>query len=223
MTGLINRSRNAFMKGMVVNKMKNIVKITAGVLMLVCVLIGYIPEPEYVVELTCISNTVGGLLLIADGIFGITKKGKLPNALYLNVTVCILMVFLVCMGSLTGIYRFNFKGAFFFLHVVNPLVFLACYMLFVDEKQHKVKYALTAPIMSMVYFLFDYIRCQFTGEFVYGFVSPEELTLFYAIITGVILYLFIALLGLGLFTLNRITHRFFLETKPEAAKTNGAG
>lgn len=198
--------------------MKNIVRIAAGVLMLVCVLIGYIPQPEYLIELTCLSNTVGGVLLIADGILGITKKGKLPNVLYLNVTVCILLVFFVCMGSLTGIYRFNFKGAFFFLHVVDPIVFAACYMLFVDERQHRIKYALTAPIMSMVYFLFDYIRCQFTGEFVYGFVSPEELTLFYAIITGVIMYLVIALFGLGLFALNRITHRFLLETKPEAAK-----
>ena len=68
-------------------------------------------------------------------------------------------------------------------------------------------------VYRRVYFLFDYIRCQFTGEFVYGFVSPEELTLFYAIITGVIMYLVIALFGLSLFALNRITHRFLLETK----------
>lgn len=53
---------------------RNIVKIIVGVVMIVCVLIGYIPQPEYLVELTCISNTIGGLLLLADGIFNITKK-----------------------------------------------------------------------------------------------------------------------------------------------------
>lgn len=40
---------------------KNIVKIGIGVLMVVSVLVGYIPQPEYLVELTCISNTLGGL------------------------------------------------------------------------------------------------------------------------------------------------------------------
>lgn len=52
---------------------KNIVKMAAGLLMILSVLIGYMPQPEYLVELTCVSNTLGGLLLLADGILGITK------------------------------------------------------------------------------------------------------------------------------------------------------
>ena len=55
---------------------KNIVKMAAGLLMILSVLIGYIPQPEYLVELTCVSNTLGGLLLLADGILGIAKKKK---------------------------------------------------------------------------------------------------------------------------------------------------
>lgn len=186
---------------------KNIVKITLGVLMVLCVFIGYIPQPEYLIELTCMSNTIGGLLLLADGILNITKKKNLPNAFYLNVAVSILMVFLVCMGSLTGAYKFNFKGPFFFMHVVNPIVFIVCYLFFVDEQGRKIRFSLTAPIMTMAYFLFDYIRCLFTGEFVYGFVEPAELTLFYTIIAGFILYLFASLLGLSLFTLHRLVHK----------------
>ena len=186
---------------------RNIVKIIVGVVMIVCVLIGYIPQPEYLVELTCISNTIGGLLLLADGIFNITKKKNFLSTFYLNVTVSILMVFLVCMGSLTGVYKFNFKGAFFFMHVINPIVFISCYILFINEQRRKMRFVLTAPIMIMVYFLFDYIRCRFTGEFVYGFVEPEELTFFYAIITGFILYIFVSLLALSLFVLNRLVHK----------------
>ena len=117
------------------------------------------------------------------------------------------MVFLVCMGSLTGVYRFNFKGAFFFMHVINPIAFIVCYMLFVNEQSRKIRFVLTAPIMIIVYFIFDYIRCQFTGEFVYGFVEPKELTFFYAIITGFVMYIFMYLLGLSLFALNRLVHK----------------
>lgn len=186
---------------------KNIVKITVGVLMVVCVFIGYIPQPEYLVELTCISNTIGGLLLFVDGIRNIRKKKNFPGIFYLNVTVSIFMVFLVCMGSLTGIYKFNFKGPFFFLHVINPIAFIVCYTLFVNEQGRKIRFALTAPIMIIVYFLFDYIYCQFTGKFVYGFVEPEDFSFFYAIIAGFVLYIFVSLLGLCLFALNRFVHK----------------
>lgn len=190
----------------------NAVKMAAGIFMLVCVCIGYIPQPEYLVELTCISNTIGGLLLITDGSLNIIKKKNLPNTFYLNAATSILMVFLVCMGSLTGIYTFNFKGAFFFMHIINPAAFIACYMLFINEQGRKIKLALTAPIMTMAYFLFDYIRCQLTGEFVYGFVKPEELTWLDATAAGLVLYIFVFLLGLGLFALNRLVHQQLLIT-----------
>lgn len=187
--------------------MKSAVKIAAGLWMVVNVLIGYIPQPEYLVELTCVSNSLGGLLLLADGILNIKKKKSLPNSFYLNVAVSILVVFLVCMGSVAGAYKFNFKGAFFFMHVVNPIAFVLCYMFFVNERDRKIRFVLTAPIMVMLYFLFDYIRSRFMGEFVYGFVEPEELTFFYAIIAGLIMYLFVYLLGLSLFALNRLVNR----------------
>lgn len=186
---------------------KNIVKITVGVLMVVCVFIGYIPQPEYLVELTCISNTIGGLLLFVDGIRNIRKKKNFPGIFYLNVTVSIFMVFLVCMGSLTGMNKFNFKGPFFFLHVINPIAFIVCYMLFINEQGRKIRFALTAPIIIMVYFLFDYIYCQFTGAFVYGFVEPEDFSFFYAIIAGFVLYISVSLLGLCLFALNRFVYK----------------
>lgn len=118
---------------------KNVVKITVGILMLVNVLIGYIPQPEHLVELTCVLNTLGGLLLLVDGILDAIKKESFPNSFYLNVAVSILMVFLVCMGSFTGTYKFNFKGAFFFMHVINPIVFVICYILFVNEQGRKIR------------------------------------------------------------------------------------
>ena len=69
---------------------KNIFKIIVGLFMIAVVLIGYIPQPEYLVELTCVSNMLGGLLLLLDGVLNITKKKAFPNAFYMNITVSIL-------------------------------------------------------------------------------------------------------------------------------------
>ena len=175
--------------------------------MIVSVLIGYMPQPEYLIELTCISNTLGGLLLLADGILSMTKKKICFNALYLNVTASIFIVFIICIGSLFGSYNFNFSGAFFFLHIINPIIFVCFYMIFVNEQGRKMRYVLMAPTMTMVYLLFDYVRYRLNGEFVYGFIENEEFTLAFAIVAAIITYVFMYLLSLSLFALNRFVHK----------------
>lgn len=186
---------------------KNIIKVVAGLLMIVSVLIGYIPQPEYLIELTCISNTLGGLLLFADGILSMTKKKICSNSLYLNVTASIFIVFLICVGSLFGSYNFNFSGAFFFLHIINPIIFVCFYMIFVNEQGRKMRCVLIAPTITMVYLLFDYVRYRFTGEFVYGFIENEEFTFAWVIVVAIITYAFMYLLSLSLFALNRFVHK----------------
>lgn len=145
--------------------------------------------------------------MFTDGIFSITKKKTCPNSFYLNVTVSLLVVFFVCMGSLTGVYKFNFSGAFFFMHVINPIAFLIYYMLFVNEHDRKIKFVLTAPTMTMTYFLFDCTRYKFTGEFVYGFIKSEKLTLAWAVIAAIVIYALLYLFSLFLFMLNRLVHK----------------
>ena len=196
---------------------KNVIKVAAGLLMIVSVLIGYIPQPEYLIELTCISNTLGGLLLFADGILSMTKKKICSNSLYLNVTASIFIVFLICVGSLFGSYNFNFSGAFFFLHVINPIIFVCFYLIFVNEQGRKMRCVLIAPTMTMVYLLFDYVRYRLKGEFVYGFIENEELTLAWVIAAAIIAYAFMYLLSLSLFALNRFVHKRKKQSGSEAA------
>ena len=186
---------------------KNIIKVVAGLLMIVSVLIGYMPQPEYLIELTCISNTLGGVLLFADGILGITKKKICSNSLYLNITVSIFIVFLICAGSLFGSYNFNFSGAFFFLLIINQIIFVCFYMIFVNEQGRKMRCVLMAPTMTMVYLLFDYVRYRLTGEFVYGFIENEEFIFTWVIVAAIITYAFMYLLSLSLFALNRFVHK----------------
>ncbi|HKM34782.1 MAG TPA: Pr6Pr family membrane protein [Lachnospiraceae bacterium] len=188
--------------------LKNIIKIVFGLIMVVSVIIGYLPEPEYLHELTCISNTAGGIVLIIDAILNIRKNKHVHPAIFLNVAVCIFSVFLVCVGSLTGLYgKFNFKGAFFILHVIAPIVFIGFYFVFINEQQRKWRAVFTAPIMMLSYLLFDYIQCQFTGKFVYGLVDTEMMTLQNTAIAGVMMYAIMCLFGGGIFGINRLIHR----------------
>ena len=85
-----------------------------AVMLLTSVFAGYFPTPEYVVECTCISNSLIGLLFLFSGIRIIKVGTVFGNWLYGTASVTLLFVFLICMGSLAGAYQMNFKGAFFF-------------------------------------------------------------------------------------------------------------
>ena len=187
--------------------MKSVIKILIGLMMVASVIIGYIPEPELIVEFTCISNTIGGLLLIIDGILNF--KGKsLPGVLYLTVSVGLLLVFWVCFISLTGLYHMNYKGAFFLMHGSNPVLFLLMYFIFCDDKPVNTwKHLAVSPVLVLGYLLFDFVLGKIRGQFVYGFATPEELKLWIAAIVGIIVYIILWLFGLVTYKINNLIHK----------------
>lgn len=152
--------------------MKNIkayISIAIGILFCGSVLIGYMPIPKYVIELTCISNLFIGILLLFTGINMLKKRDKIPSIIY---HMCLVMILTICIVSCIG--HFNLHGAFFFLHLVNPLVFLIYYIAFIDDTK-SIRKVLLTPIPVMVYLIFDYIIGILRGTFVYGIFEVNEM------------------------------------------------
>lgn len=180
-------------------------KIIAGCFILFTVLAGYQFQFSYAHELTFLSNSFCGLLLLSDGIIGLTRKKTLPAMLYQMVLPCILTVFCTVFFKLFRWFDFNFSGMFFFMHGVNPLLVLAMFLFAVplQRKEHKDnrRSILIAPAPAMCYLLFDYIRFLMTGSFVYGLVSAESLTFWKAAILGIVYYAALAWMSYGLLAL----------------------
>lgn len=181
-------------------------KIVLGACMIVFALIGYIPIPADLIEMTCISNLAGGIVLIVDGI--LYFKGKsVPTYIYRNIMVCLFFIFLICTGSLFGAYQMNFKGVFFALHTVFPILFILIYILLIKDNDTKLVIKVTTtPVMMMVYLLFDFILGQIRGKFVYGMFKVEELGFGWALLAGVVIYLFLALVGWAFIYFNSVVH-----------------
>lgn len=189
------------------NKMTAWIKIIIGISMLIAVLIGYLPISEYLVEFTCISNTLGGILLITDGILNF-RGNSVPSVFYRNISVGIFFVFAICMGSLSGVYHMNFEGAFFYLHAISPVLFILCYILFCKERQEKtLKKLIPTPILMLAYLLFDYILGSIRGSFVYGFFAPKEVGITDALIIGGVFYVMMCAVGAFFLFLNKLYHK----------------
>lgn len=171
-----------------------------GLLLLVSALYTYIPQVQYIYELTFISNIAGAAVFIADAVVGIVMHKELPRVLFLTEAVTIGIVFLVSVGgTLSGLAHFNFSGGMFFLHVINPLLVIVSYLFFKGEKDVKRSSVLLAPAFVMLYLVFDYIRFRFTGSFVYGLFPNEEMSLITALLIGLAAYLVLTVLGFALY------------------------
>ena len=181
-------------------------KIVLGSLMILFVIIGYCTTPELLIEMTCISNFGGGVILLVDGILSL--KGKtVPAYLYENAMVCLFFVLIVCTGSLFGPYNMNFKGVFFFLHTVFPILFLLMYIFFINDSKGKMLIkVIRTPVFMMAYLLFDFILGKIRGEFVYGFFSVNELSFPFALLVGLVIYLLLAFFGMMFIYFNSLVH-----------------
>lgn len=130
-----------------------------------------------------------GILLIFTGINFIVKGKSFSSIFYHMGLVTIL---LVCIVSCVG--HFNFKGAFFFLHLVNPILFLIYYMFFIEDDNNFRKILYT-PIPLIIYLAFDYIVGRVTGHFVYGIFDVNEMNLALMILIACGIYIIIILLA----------------------------
>lgn len=193
------------------NHQKNfpaIIELLLGIILIASVMIGYIPEIEYIHELTCLSNFLSGVLLLVTGIRRLLGKNNWPGWFYNCSLVTVFLVFLVCMGSLSGMYHMNFEGAFLFLHVLNPLAIFVYYILLVTEKkQGSLRYVFLTPCFAIFYLFVDYLVGKQTGSFVYGFFEPAELDFISALLVGIVFYIMLLILGILFYFMNKVVHR----------------
>lgn len=186
-------------------KVKKAIKMIAGIFMISTAIWGYFNSLEYIYELTFLSNAAGGVLLLSDGLINLLSKKKAPSFAYQTVLLCTNVVFCTCMLSLLGGHKFNFSGAFFFLHAINPpmllAIYLTCVELETEDRPDDIKRIFLLPVMIMSYLVFDYVRYIMTGDLVYGLIPKERLTWNSALLIGAGFYLLMVLMSYGLIEL----------------------
>lgn len=170
-------------------------------------LYSYYGNYQYAYQLTCLSNLLSGLFLLVVGILWLCNK-QIPQILFLDFTVLLLIVFGVCMAFVSN---FNFDGGLAFLHVVNPLLMLAFYLFLSNQINEKWQLLFTVLAMPIAYMIFALIFGAVTGNYIYFFLDYTEYGAGYTV-----LFLFVIAIGLvtvsvGLYFLNRFIHKHILK------------
>lgn len=167
----------------------------------------YYSDMKYAYELTFLSNFLTGLFLLSVGILWLCNK-SVPQFLFLDFTILLLIVFGVCMAFVA---EFNFEGGFAFLHIVNPLLMFVFYLFLSDQTKVKWQFLFTVLVMPLLYLIFALIFGATTGNYIYFFLDYTEYGVGYTILFILGIAVGLVAVGTGLYFLNRRIHKHILK------------
>lgn len=161
-----------------------------GILFLITTAIIYIPKFSRQglmgIELTFLSNFASGILLLWDSLYGMWNKRHLPQGFHLAsgcILFFVLLISLLCFGEA------NFIGAFLFLHIINPLLYVMLIILFTYQCPIKLSFVFLGTLLSAtIYFVYVIVYGLYSGDWLYSVINVRDsgiakVLLFYFIVT----------------------------------------
>lgn len=197
---------------MLIRKISGPVKLIIGLLLIGTVLWSYLPSViengMHEFELTFLSNSITGIIMIVGGIRELIRKKDLPIWLYVDSVVMLQIVFLICMAF---IGEFNFSGGFMFLHVVNPILATLVILLWCKRSEPvRCWHVLGAVLFPLIYFIYVIIYGYTSGVWIYGILNIPQMG--FAFVLGGI-----AGTGVILILLAWLQNRFGRHAAPEGS------
>lgn len=170
-------------------------------------LYSYCSDIKYAYELTFLSNFLTGLFLLIVGILWLCNK-SVPQFLFLDFTILLLIVFSVCMAFVA---EFNFEGGFAFLHIVNPLIMFVFYLFLSNQIKVKWQFLFTVLVMPTAYLIFALLFGATTGNYIYFFLDYAKYGVGYTILFILGILMGLIAVSFGLYFLNRLIHKHILK------------
>ncbi len=184
-------------------KIRTAFEAALAVLFLASSILGYYKDVSHMWEYCFISGIAVGAVFLVSVVRYLTKKKRLPVWAYL---ACAADVVLILIATLT--MGLNLEGAFWFIHIINPALLLAYWLIFCDSSNLKRTRVTAALIFPLCYIIVSFVRLKLTGECAFPANAilnwnPQWLALpISAAVLAVIL-----LVAFALYFLNRLFHK----------------
>lgn len=150
------------------DKIRNICDLTLGILFIITTILGYYKDISYMSEYCFISGIIVGIIFISSFIYYIKNKTHFPVWIYSNCMISTLIIFIA-----TIIIRLNLDGAFWFIHIINPLLLFVYWCVFCDHtkvsNQLLIATNIIFPICYMLFAQLIFIitkKCPFPAKLI---------------------------------------------------------
>jgi len=117
------------------NKIRNVCDLVLGILFMVSVIAGYYKDISYMSEYCFISGIVVGAVFLFSFFYATYGKKRLPLWVYFDCMIAIVIIFIATIAI-----GLNLEGAFWFIHIINPILLFVYWCVFCNHNDiHKLK------------------------------------------------------------------------------------
>ena len=177
------------------NKIRKYVDLTLSLLFILSVMLGYYKDVSHMSEYCFISGLLVGITFFLSFLHQQTHEKPLNACIYL---ACVVDIFIIFIATIS--IGLNLEGAFWFIHIINPIILVIYWFVFCDQRSMNRKGTFSVVLFPLLYMLFAFVLFKISGS------CPFPASLIFMDYTGVIPLVIIAVLAVILWALGWILH-----------------
>ncbi|MBQ7359140.1 MAG: hypothetical protein IJW63_03475 [Lachnospiraceae bacterium] len=177
------------------SKIRKYVDLSLSILFITSVILGYYKDISHMTEYCFVSGILVGIIFFISFIWQQRRETSLPACVYLACLVDIFVIFIA-----TIVIGLNLEGAFWFIHIINPIAILFYWFLFCDERSMDWKGTLSVVAYPLLYMSFAFILFKTSGK------CPFPASLIFMDYRGIVPLLILIVLAIILWGLGYILH-----------------
>ena len=140
-------------------KIRKYVDLVLSLLFIVSVIFGYYKDVSYMSEYCFISGLLTAITFFISFLHQQKRKKPLNACIYLACVVDIFVIFIATVSI-----RLNLEGAFWFIHIINPIILIIYWFAFCDQRLMKLKGILSVIVFPLLYMLFAFVLLKLSGS-----------------------------------------------------------
>lgn len=177
------------------NTIKKYVDLVLSILFITSVILGYYKDISHMSEYCFISGMLVGITFFISFLCQQKQDTSLPACIYLACLVDIFVIFIATIAI-----GLNLEGAFWLIHIINPILIVVYWIIFCDQRTMNWKGTFSVVIFPLLYMLFAFFLYKLSGN------CPFPASLIFTDYSGIVPIMILLVLAIILLLLGYILH-----------------
>lgn len=153
------RNWKVSMRKIKICRIRKYIDLILSILFILSVVLGYYKDVSHMSEYCFISGLFVGITFFISYLRQQVHNKPLNACIYL---ACVVDIFIIFIATVT--VRLNLDGAFWFIHIINPIIILIYWFVLCDQRIMKWKETLSVVVFPLLYMLFAFVLLKINGS-----------------------------------------------------------
>ncbi len=177
------------------NKLRKYIDLALSFLFIASAILGYYKDISHMNEYCFISGILVGITFFMSFLRHKKRDTPLPACVYLACFIDIFVIFIATIAI-----GLNLEGAFWFIHIINPISLTFYWFIFCDQRSMDWKGTFSVVVYPLLYILFAFILFKISGK------CPFPASLIFMNYSGLVSLIIIIVITTILYGLGYLLH-----------------